>query len=143
MFDGNNIVTCGQRTEDSEETAYARLMKNKTEGLETITFTKTDWQAMEVEVTALQTRLIALNQLTPVKGAHGLCKVTTCQWNELSAMRDKANTDAEKLKKMYTMTDSLVDVMTRLISEKLVAAEGWWHREYTKINRDIEDLKRA
>lgn len=137
----NEVVKCGQLGE--EETAYARLMENKTEGAETITFAKTDWQLMEVDIQEMQERLLAMSKLTPVAGAHGLCKVTTCQWNELSAMRDKANNDAEKLKKMYTMTDRLVDVMTRLISEKLVAAEGWWHREYTKINRDIEDLKRA
>lgn len=135
-------VACGQPVQE-EETVYARLMKNKTEGVETITFAKTDWQLMADYLNEVEAKLIAMSHLTPVKGAHGLCKVTTCQWNELSTMRDKANIDAEKLRKMYKITDSLVDTMTKMVTEKLVAAEGWWHREFMKINREIEDLKRA
>lgn len=128
---------------DSSENVYAKLMQNKTEGTETITFAKDDWQHMANYLNEIEARLMILNQLTPVINAHGLCKVTTCQWNELSAMREKADIDTEKLRKMYIITDGLVDVMTRLISEKLVAAEGWWHREFVQINQKIEDLKRA
>lgn len=141
--DAQELIRCGTVKGAPLDEAVDYMMKNKVMGKETITFLTTDWERTSGSLNELITRLHEMSQLTPVKGAHGLCKVTTCQWSELSVLRDKANKDAEKLRRMYTITDDLVQVISQLIAEKLVAAEGWWHRKFAKINCEIEDLKHS
>jgi len=139
----NDTVECGSIVpQEFDMTPYARCMRNKTEGVETITFAKGDWQLLDTYLTALQARVIALNALTPVEHAHGLCKVTVCQWGELSGMRAKYAIDHEKLPKLYTIAEQALTLVDRLIEEKLIAVEGWWSRKVALIRCEIEDMKR-
>lgn len=140
--EGGELVRCGSLIENPEETVYGMLMKNKAEGAETITFAKKDWAHMETYLVDIQNQIIALSQLTPVKDAHGLCKATACQWGALSDKRELATRTEEKLALTFKILDKLVVLLNKIFTEKLVAAEGWWGREFARVNREIEDLKR-
>lgn len=136
------LVRCGSLIENPEETVYAVLMKNKTEGEETITFAKKDWAHMELYLVDIQTQIMALSKLTPVKDAHGLCKVTACQWNALSDKRALATRTEVKLEATFKILNMVTTLLNKIFTEKLLAVEGWWGREYARLNREIEDLKR-
>ena len=144
VHDGNEheLVRCGSLIENPEETVYAVLMKNKTEGEETITFAKKDWAHMETYLVDVQNQIIALSKLTPVKDAHGLCKVTACQWNALSDKRALAARTEVKLEATFKILDRVTALLNKIFIEKLLAVEGWWGHEYARLNREIEDLKR-
>lgn len=140
----DEIVKCGTANQGpSLDDAMERMMKNKVIGKETVTFLKKDWEVVSTSISELTEHLHAMSLLTPVKGAHGLCKVTVCQWGALETMREKANKDAEKVTKLYRMIERTLQFMDRMIEEKLLAAEGWWIQSATLMRREIEDMKRS
>lgn len=119
-----------------------QMKSNCVEGKETITFSKEDWGNVLSVVQQVETQIENMSKLTPVLGPHGLCKATVCQWNALSLMRDKANKDAIKLNKMYKVSEEVLQLVDRLVEEKVLAMNGWWVEHAGIIRSRIDDMKR-
>ena len=142
-MDRSELIKCGTKGDKTFENVMEILNANKTEGQETITFVKADWELVKPYMEELQTKLHELSQLTHVKGAHGLCKVTTCQWEELSTMRERYKVNEKKIETLHKLLDGALSFVDRLVQEKLLAADGWWMRKLTEARREVEDIKRT
>jgi len=140
----DELVKCGTTESESINTdeVFAVLMKNCVVGKETVTFAKDEWDKLQPAMNQLQRQVYEMSLLTPVKSAHGLCKVAACQWSALSELREQAIKDHEKLPKLFRIVETTLTLVDRLVAEKLIAAEGWWIRESADTRRYIEDLKR-
>ena len=128
------------------ETEYSSILdqmkQNCVEGKETITFSKEDWANVLSVVQQVEVQIDNMSKMTPVAGPHGLCKATVCQWNALSTMRDKASKDADKLKKLYRVVEEVLQLVDRLVDEKILAMNGWWVEQAGIIRAKVDDMKR-
>lgn len=141
------IVRCGSKAvQRFKEYEYSSLLealtKNCTKGKETITFSQQDWEGALEVVKQVEKTATEMSRLTPVTGAVGLCKATVCQWGELSNMRDKAAKDANKVERLYKEVEHLLEIVDKLIAEKVVAANDWWTRKSGTIRSEIDNMKR-
>ena len=142
-MDNNEIVKCGTTGGKNFDNIMEILNANKTEGKETITFAKDDWGLVKPYFEEIEVKFEAFSQMTHVKGAHGLCKVTVCQWEELSNMRERYAVNVRKIETLHKLLDGALSFVDRLVQEKLIAAEGWWSRKLTEARREVEDIRRT
>lgn len=142
------VVKCGSTKEVQKfnQNKYSGLLdvltKNCVKGKETITFSTEDWDGTREVIKQVEARITELSALTTVTGAVGLCRATVCQWEVLVKMKTKALKDEKKVERLYKEMEYLLNLVDKLITEKVLAADEWWTATSGRIRSGLDDMKR-
>ena len=141
-----DIVQCGSMTKlemsiHPHTSILEQLEKNCTRGVETITFSMSDWLQVINIIKEVENKVEEMSHLTPVTQAHGLCRATVCQWVALSDKRQRADRNETKIVELYKMVEASLKIVDNLVQTEVIAIQGWWVEKSGSIRAKLEEMK--
>ena len=142
-YENADIVKCGSIIQSGNQysSILEKLEKNCTKGIETITFSMSDWSQIKNVVRDVESKIDEMSQLTPVSQAHGVCRATVCQWSALSDKREQADSNERKINELYKMVEHSLRMVDNLVKTEVIAIEGWWIKDSGVIRAKLEEMK--
>jgi len=142
------VVQCGSKVPQKyNQNYYTNLIegleKNCVKGKETVTFSQAEWDGTKEVIKQVEAKIQEMSMLTHVSNAHGLCKATSCQWDVLGKMREKAAKDAKKLDMLFPLVEHVLGIIDSLVENKVLAANEWWTIKSGEIRSKVDDMKRV
>ena len=142
-YENADIVKCGSiiQSRNQYSSILEKLERNCTKGIETITFSMSDWSQIKNVVRDVESKIDEMSRLTPVSQAHGVCRATVCQWGALSDKREKADSNERKITELYRMVEASLKIVDNLVQTEVIAIQGWWVEKSGGIRSKLEEMK--
>ena len=142
-YENADIVKCGSiiQSRNQYSSILEKLERNCTKGIETITFSMSDWSQIKNVVRDVESKIDEMSRLTPVSQAHGVCRATVCQWGALSDKREQADRNERKISDLYKMVEASLKIVDNLVQTEVIAIQGWWVEKSGGIRSKLEDMK--
>ena len=142
-YENADIVKCGSIIQSGNQysSILEKLERNCTKGIETITFSMSDWSQIKNVVRDVESKIDEMSRLTPVSQAHGVCRATVCQWGALSDKREQADRNERKISDLYKMVEASLKIVDNLVQTEVIAIQGWWVEKSGGIRSKLEDMK--